>query len=133
MSHVFVYITTSDTKEAKNISNVIIQEHLVACTNIIENMSSSFHWKDSVQKEQEVILIAKTTAKTFPLLEARIKELHSYDCPCIIALPIIMGNREYLDWIDKEVQQIPKNHIKPESPSVTDIHQETGHPPEADF
>ncbi len=103
MKHVFVYITTADKKEASSISETIIQERLVACTNIIEGMSALFRWENAVQSESEVILVAKTTAKAFPVLEERVKELHSYECPCIIALPIAMGNADYLAWIDEEV------------------------------
>ncbi len=103
MKHVFVYITASDRNEAESISETIISEHLVACTNILDNMSALFHWENAVQKEQEVVLIAKTTVSAFPLLEKRVKELHSYDCPCIIAFPIVMGNDDYLKWIDDEV------------------------------
>ncbi len=104
MNHVFVYITVSSLKEAESISQTIIRERLAACTNIIENMSALFWWENAVQKEQEVILIAKTTAGAFPRLSSRVRELHSYDCPCIIALPIAMGNPDYLAWIDEEVQ-----------------------------
>lgn len=100
---VFVYITTSDRNEAVSISQVIIRERLAACTNIIEGMSALFWWDDAVQKEQEVVLIAKTTADIFPLLVEKVKALHSYECPCIIALPIVMGNPDYLSWIDKQV------------------------------
>ncbi len=104
MNHVFVYITTSSRKEAEAISEAIIRERLVACTNIIDNMSALFWWDDAVQKEKEVILIAKTTADAFPRLSSRVNELHSYECPCIIGMPISMGNPDYLTWIDEEVR-----------------------------
>ncbi len=103
MKHLFLYMTASDRDEAEAISEVIIRERLVACTNIVENMSALFWWNDAVQKEEEVVLVAKTTDQAFPLLESRVKELHSYECPCIIALPIERGNPDYLSWIDREV------------------------------
>ncbi len=104
MKHIFVYVTASNRNEAETISEAIIRERLAACTNIIENMSALFWWEGSVQQEKEVVLVAKTTADTFPLLSSRIKELHSYDCPCIVGLPIAMGNTDYLKWIDEEVR-----------------------------
>lgn len=105
MKHLFVYITAADRQEAEAISENIIQERLVACTNILGEMSALFHWDNHVQQEQEVALIAKTTASAYPALEKRVKELHSYECPCIIALPIALGNADYLSWIDEEVDQ----------------------------
>ncbi|MDG5766858.1 divalent-cation tolerance protein CutA [Balneolales bacterium ANBcel1] len=103
MEHVFVYITAADQKEAEMLSRHIVQERLAACTNILGNISALFFWDDAVQKEQEVALIAKTTVSAFPRLQERVKELHSYECPCVIALPIAMGNPDYLSWIDNEV------------------------------
>jgi periplasmic divalent cation tolerance protein len=103
MKHLFVYITTANRQEAEAISEIIIRERLVACTNIIDGMTALFHWNDAVQKEEEAVLIAKTTVSVFPRLEERVRKIHSYDCPCIIALPIAHGNPGYLDWIDQEV------------------------------
>ena len=103
-SHLFVYITVSGRKEAETISKALIRERLAACTNIIENMSALFWWEGDVQSEHEVVLIAKTRADTFDRLYGRVKELHSYDCPCIVGLPIAAGNPDYLAWIDEEVR-----------------------------
>lgn len=102
--HVFVYITTSSRDEAEALSKAVIRERLVACTNIIPSMSALFWWNGAVQKEQEVVLVAKTTADVFDRLAERVKALHSYECPCIIGLPVTMGNPDYLAWIDKEVR-----------------------------
>ncbi len=104
MEHIFVYVTASSRQEAETISEAIIRERLAACTNIIEDMSALFWWEGAVQKEMEVVLVAKTTADAFPHLSTRIKEIHSYDCPCIVGLPITMGNADYLKWIDEEVR-----------------------------
>ncbi|MFO8029884.1 MAG: divalent-cation tolerance protein CutA [Cyclonatronaceae bacterium] len=102
--HVFVYITVSSRDEAETISQAIIRERLVACTNIIAPMSALFWWDEAVQKEQEVVLVAKSTAAAFDRLADRVKALHSYECPCIIGLPIAMGSPDYLAWIDEEVR-----------------------------
>jgi len=102
--HLFVYITASGREEAERISEALIGERLVACTNIIDDMSALFWWEGGVQSEKEVVLIAKTRADVFDRLTGRVKELHSYDCPCIIGMPIVTGNPDYLDWIDEEVR-----------------------------
>ena len=104
MKYLFVYITTSNRIEAENISEAIISERLVACTNIVENMSALFWWDGGVQSEGEVILIAKTTSEAFSVLEERVRQIHSYECPCIIGMPIASGYQGYLDWIDEEVR-----------------------------
>jgi periplasmic divalent cation tolerance protein len=103
-SHYFVYITTSGRDEAETISQALIRERLAACTNIIDSMSALFWWDGGVQSEKEVVLIAKTRADTFDRLIERVKVLHSYECPCIIGLPIAAGNPDYLAWIDTEVR-----------------------------
>ena len=103
MKHIFVYVTASSRSEAESISEAVIRERLVACTNIIDDMSALFWWDGAVQQEKEVVLIAKTTAKAFPVLSARIKKLHSYECPCIVGLPIAIGDPGYLKWIEEEV------------------------------
>lgn len=105
MTHLFVYITAGSLKEAEMISQVLISERLAACTNIIPEMNALFHWKGEVTQEQEVVIIAKTTSKKYPGLESKVKSVHSYDCPCIIALPIAMGNAPYLEWIKEEVHK----------------------------
>ncbi len=102
--HVFVYITASGMEEAERISKALIQERLVACTNIIDDMSALFWWDGEVQSEKEVVLVAKTRSDAFERLTGRVKELHSYECPCIIGMPIVMGNPDYLAWIDEEVR-----------------------------
>jgi len=102
--HLFVYITASGKEEAERISEALIRERLVACTNIIDDMSALFWWEGGVQSEKEVVLIAKTRADAFDRLTGRVKELHSYDCPCVIGMPIATGNPDYLAWIDEEVR-----------------------------
>lgn len=103
-SYYFVYITTASRQEAETISKVLISERLAACTNILDRMSALFWWDGDVQRENEVVLVAKTRADRFDRLVEEVKERHSYDCPCIIGLPIAVGNPDYLTWIDGEVK-----------------------------
>lgn len=96
---IIVYITTKDISEARSIGRVLVEEHLASCVNIITGMESIYHWDGSICEASEVVLIAKTKEKLLAELTAKVKSLHTYTCPCIVALPIIGGNNEFLDWI----------------------------------
>lgn len=96
-----VYITTSDKEEAKSIGETLVRERLAACINIIEGMESMYWWEDEIQHDRECILLVKAPYHTVKELTNRVKELHSYDCPCIISLQIAEqeGNEEYQQWL----------------------------------
>lgn len=101
-----IYITTKDRDEAISIGKVLVEKKLAACVNIIDNMESIYRWKNEVVSEKETILIAKTTYSNVGLLTKKVKELHSYDVPCVITFNISEqeGNSEYLDWIAGSVK-----------------------------
>lgn len=109
MEYHLAYITAADKEEARHLGKVLIQEKLVACINIIENMESMFFWDGSFQNESEVIVIAKTKATLVDDLISKVKESHSYDCPCVVTLPIQNGNPDFLNWISVETQQRREN------------------------
>ncbi len=94
-----VFVTVSSEDEAANIARSLVEEKLAACANIIRNVRSIYSWQGKVEDDSEVLMIMKTRQDLFEDLSAKIKELHSYDVPEIIALPIIMGSKEYLAWI----------------------------------
>ncbi|MEL0089697.1 MAG: divalent-cation tolerance protein CutA [Rhodospirillales bacterium] len=94
-----IYFTAPNSDEAKIIAETIISEHFAACANILGDVSSIFSWNGNIQNEQETAVFLKTTVSQIPALSKRICELHSYDQPCVIALPIIGGNKGFLDWI----------------------------------
>jgi periplasmic divalent cation tolerance protein len=98
-----VYMTAENQEEAHSIASVLIAEKLAACVNIFADMNAVFMWKGEVQKEKETAFVAKTTADRIPDLIRRVKEVHSYECPCIVNLPIDGGNPEFLDWIESEI------------------------------
>jgi periplasmic divalent cation tolerance protein len=104
MTCYFVYITTSGSEEARQIGQALVDEKLAACANIVDGMESIYRWDGNIVQDHEAVLIAKTTGSGLEALEARVKTLHSYDVPCIIALPIAFGSKEYLDWIRAEVR-----------------------------
>lgn len=103
----FVYITTKNKKEARKIGKAIIEKRLAACVNIIDGMESMYHWKGNVETGNETILIAKTPYHNVNELTKLVKNLHSYECPCIVTLTLTEqeGNEEYLLWLLKEARQ----------------------------
>jgi len=94
-----VYIPCSDKKEALNIARKLVEEKLIACGNIINEVTSIFRWEDKIDESMECLLICKTKKSLFENIKERVQELHSYDCPCIISLPIDKGNEAYFNWI----------------------------------
>lgn len=101
-----IYITTADKAEAKKIGKKLIDEHLTACVNIIDGMESIYRWEGEVKEENECILIAKTPYHNVDKLTKQVKELHSYDCPCVISLQLSEqeGNDEYQQWLIDETK-----------------------------
>lgn len=103
----FIYVTTKNRAEAKKIGSAIVEEKLAACANIIDGMESIYHWKGEIETDSECILILKTSYNNVGRLTRRIKELHSYEVPCVISLNIAEqeGNPEYLNWIRDSVRK----------------------------
>lgn len=93
-----VYIICTSTKESKKIATVLVKEKLAACCNWFKS-ESVYEWRGKLVKTPEVILIAKTSEKKYPALEKRVKELHSYENPCIVAWLIKRGSRQYIKWL----------------------------------
>lgn len=102
MDLVFAYITAGSPDEAKRIGRALVEERLAACANILPGMTSIYRWQGAVETAEEAVLIAKTRADLFERLAARVKELHSYDVPCVVELRIGRGNPDYLGWLERE-------------------------------
>jgi len=111
----FIYITTKNREEAKKIGSTLVKEKLAACANIIDGMESIYHWKGNIELDTECILIAKTTNHNVKKLTERVKELHSYEVPCVVSITLTEqeGNEEYLDWLTDSVLS-PQPNIGPE-------------------
>jgi len=97
-----VYMTVGSIKEVKQIGRILEKQNLVACVNILENMTSIYKWKDHLEEDAEVVMTAKTCKTHIPQLIKTVTEHHSYKCPCILELPIEGGNTEFLRWIEAE-------------------------------
>jgi periplasmic divalent cation tolerance protein len=104
LAYVVLLITASNIEEANKIAEVLLNQRKAACVNIVPGVSSLFWWQDKLDSAQESLLIVKTKASLLPEVISLVKEVHSYDVPEIIALPIVGGNQDYLEWIDKEVK-----------------------------
>jgi periplasmic divalent cation tolerance protein len=100
MSHeLVVFVTTSNDQEAASIADALVSERLAACVNILGAIESVYRWEGKITRDREVLIIIKTTAERYPELELRIKELHSYSTPEVVALKIERGSADYLTWI----------------------------------
>jgi periplasmic divalent cation tolerance protein len=97
--YILILITTNTKKEAEKIAESLVESRLVACVNIMPAVTSVYYWKGEVCKESEVLLVIKTRAEHFDTLVEKVTQLHSYEVPEIIALPILRGYKPYLDWI----------------------------------
>ncbi len=103
--HIVVLITVSSREEGEKIAEELVKKGLAACVNIVRDVDSIFWWEDKVNRARELILIAKSRIDKFPELVKTVKELHSYEVPEIIAIPIIAGLESYLKWIDKVLKR----------------------------
>jgi periplasmic divalent cation tolerance protein len=105
--YLMAYVTTADADEARRIARALVEERLAACANILGQIESVYHWEGAVQFSGEAALLAKTTEACFDALVARVRELHSYDLPCIVAMPLTRGEAVFLSWIGEHVRSGP--------------------------
>ncbi len=104
MTHKLIYITAGSAEEAKRIGRALVEERLAACANVLGTVTSFYWWRGALQEDGEAALIAKTRTDLVDRLVERVKALHSYDCPCVVAVPIEAGNPAFLDWIEAETR-----------------------------
>jgi periplasmic divalent cation tolerance protein len=103
---IVVLVTCGSRKEARKIARTLVERRLAACVNEIGvPVTSVYRWKSKVEMAKEFLLVIKTTKKRFAAMGEAIRELHTYEVPEIIALPIVEGSRAYLDWIRESVER----------------------------
>jgi periplasmic divalent cation tolerance protein len=100
----FIYMTAGSKDEARKIGKELVVSRLAACVNILDNMNSFYMWQEELQDDTEVVFIAKTIEDRVSALTEKVKALHSYDCPCIVSIPVTGGNQAFLDWVVEEVK-----------------------------
>lgn len=97
-----VVATARERVQAEEIGITLVKERLAACANVLDHVRSFYWWQGEMQQDTEALLILKTTAENVERLIARLKALHTYDVPCIEAIPIATGYAPYLDWVRAE-------------------------------
>ena len=98
---IVVFMTAANGEEATRLADMLVGAHLAACVQILPEMESVYRWQGKVERQAEVLLIAKTTRGKFDELEREVRALHSYDTPEIVAVPIVAGSAPYLKWLVK--------------------------------
>ncbi len=102
-----VLVTFPREEVARDLTHRLVAERLAACATLLPGAISTFRWEGRVQTEPEVLAVLKTSRATYPRLEARLRELHPYDVPEIIALPVETGLAAYLAWVHRECEDTP--------------------------
>ncbi len=100
-----VFITTPDEETSLKIARALVEERLAACANILPGVRSIYRWKGEICDSAEQLLIVKTSAFLVPPLVERVKELHGYEVPETVALPLVAGNGDYLAWMNEQVRK----------------------------
>ncbi len=100
---VLLYLTCANKDEAKTIARTLIDERLIACANILGKMTSVYRWEGTVVEDEEIAVLLKTRRDMAARATERVKELHSYDLPCVVGLPIQGGNPDFIGWLNCEV------------------------------
>jgi periplasmic divalent cation tolerance protein len=98
---IVVFMTAANGEEATRLADMLVGAHLAACVQILPEMESVYRWQGQIERQAEVLLIAKTTIAKFDDLEREVRALHSYDTPEIVAVPIVTGSAPYLEWLVK--------------------------------
>jgi len=101
MEALVVYITAPNEEEGAKIARALVEERLAGCVNIVRPIRSIYRWQEKIEDDTETLMIVKTRKLLFESLEKRVRELHSYSVPEIIAVPVVEGSRDYLKWLEE--------------------------------
>lgn len=101
---IVVLMTAANGEEAARLADLLIGAHLAACVQILPEIESVYRWQGKIERQAEILLLAKTTRSKFEELEREVRALHSYDTPEIIAVPIVAGSTPYLEWLSESVK-----------------------------
>ncbi len=104
INYIVVLVTTANKAEAEKIAQTLLEEKLIACANIIHPVASFFFWKGKADTAEECLMVIKSRLDLFSSLVQRLKELHSYEVPEVLALPIIGASNEYIGWMDEALK-----------------------------
>lgn len=101
---IVVLTTCSSAEEAERIARALVEKHLAACVNVLPGARSFYRWKDALEDASEWLLLIKSKRELFDALRAELERIHSYEVPEIVALPIVVGSANYLDWLETELR-----------------------------
>jgi len=101
-----IYITAPNEEEGSRIARALVEERLAGCVNIVKTIRSIYRWQENIEDDTETLMIVKTQKRLFESLENRVRELHSYTVPEIIAVPVVEGSRAYLKWLEEVTGQL---------------------------
>jgi periplasmic divalent cation tolerance protein len=99
---IMVYVTAGSSAEASRLARALVEERLAACVSQVGPVQSVYHWDGKLEQSEEQLLMVKTKKELFSVLEKKVREMHSYSVPEIVALPIIDGSPAYLRWLEDE-------------------------------
>lgn len=105
MSVSLVYVTAKDREQALTIGRTLVAERLAACANVLDNMTSVYVWQGQTHEDREAVLLAKTRTELVGHVIERVKQLHSYECPCVVSWELSQGNEPYLRWIADQTRE----------------------------
>ena len=105
---IVVLVTGSNVRECKRIAKHLLEKKLIACVNIVPMIQSLYHWQGKIADEKECLMVLKSSREIFPALQDEVEKLHSYSVPEVIALPIIDGAPNYLNWIGETIAATQK-------------------------
>ena len=102
---IVVFITVPGREEGDKIGKMLVEERLAACVNVLPGITSHYIWEGKLESSPEALLVVKTGANRFEQLRSRVLELHPYNVPEIIAIPIVAGDPGYLDWVRNSLNE----------------------------
>lgn len=105
MEALVVYITAPNEDEAAKIAKILVEERLAGCVNIVRDIRSIYSWQGKIEDDREVLMIVKTRLRLFNALTEKVKELHSYSVPEVIAIPVVDGSEDYIKWLKEATSQ----------------------------
>lgn len=105
MSFIVVYVTAKDRAEGRKIAQHLLAKKLAACVNIVNGIESHYRWQGKLECSKEVLLVIKARKIHFAKLTKAVKEIHSYQVPEIIALPVVIGDKKYVTWLAGETRR----------------------------
>ena len=98
-NYIAIFVTTNDKEEAERICQLLLNEHLIACANIVGPVTSFFYWVGKAEKAEECLIVMKSSRDLFDQITEHVRRSHSYEVPEVLAVPIVKGSKAYLDWM----------------------------------